>query len=197
MNNSDEAAVGVTVDSAAGVPMESTTRELIHTRQIVTEGYKRSDGLCDIEGHLKDIRNHDIPLGQETRRAGTALHEMRVSITIDRSLTILSAQAHTLASPYPGICEAITPNYAGLAGIRIEAGFRREVAKRFGGLQGCTHIAELLGNIGTVAMQTVIPETEKTSDQRPGKIDGCHALESSGPMVAIHYPAWHRKRQAD
>jgi len=176
-------------------PKETATRELIHTRQIVAEGYKRSDGLWDIEGHLTDIRHHDIPLGTEIRRSGTPLHEMRVRITIDSSLTILSAVAQTLASPYPGTCETITPDYAGLEGIRIEAGFRREVAKRFGGLRGCTHISELLGTVGTVAMQTVIPETEKKSDQRPGKIDGCHALESSGPMVAYHYPTWHRKRE--
>ena len=175
------------------LPQQAITRELVHTRKIVTEGYKRSDGLWDIEGRLTDIRNHDIPLGTDVRRAGTPLHEMFVKITVDRNLTIVAVSAQTLASPYPGTCETITGSYAGLEGVRIEAGFRREVGKRFGGLKGCSHITELLGNLGTVALQTVMPEVEQDSNQRPGKIDGCHALASNGPMVAYFYPAWYRK----
>jgi hypothetical protein len=170
-------------------------REKIHTRQIVIEGYKCADGLWEIEGHLTDIRYQDIPLRTGLRPAGTALHEMLVRITVDDTLKILSAVAETRASPYPGTCENIAPDYAKLEGLRIEAGFRREVGKLFGGLSGCTHITELLGNIGTAAIQTVGPETEKKSDEKPRKLDGCHALDTAGAVVAYYYPAWHRKQE--
>lgn len=170
-------------------------REKIHTRHIVIDGYKRADGLWDIEGHLTDIRGRDIPLRTGVRLAGTPLHEMLVRITVDDTLKILSATAETKASPYPGTCENITPEYAKLEGLRIEAGFRREVGKLFGGLRGCTHITELLGSIGTAAIQTVGPETEKNSDEKPRKLDGCHALDTTGPVVAYYYPEWHRKQE--
>lgn len=170
-------------------------REKLHTRQIVIDGYKRADGLWDIEGHLTDIRYRDIPLRTGVRLAGTPLHEMLVRITVDDTLKILSAAAETRASPYPGTCENITPDYARLEGLRIEAGFRREVGKLFGGLRGCTHITELLGNIGTAAIQTVGPEVEKTSNEKPRKLDGCHALDTTGPVVAYYYPEWHRKQE--
>jgi hypothetical protein len=168
-------------------------REKLHTRHIVIDGYKRADGFWDIEGQLTDVRHRDIPLATGTRLAGTPLHEMLVRITVDDALNIVAAAADTRASPYPGTCEKITPDYARLVGLRIEAGFRQEVARLFGGLHGCTHITELLGNLATAAVQTVAPETEKISKRKPRKLDGCHALDSTGPVVAHYYPAWHRK----
>ena len=174
---------------------QAAPREKLHTRRIVIDGYRRADGLWDIEGHLTDVRQRDIPLRTGVRLAGTALHEMLVRITVDDTLKIVSAAAETSASPYPGTCENITPDYARLEGLRIEAGFRREVGKLFGGLRGCTHITDLLVNIGTAAIQTVAPETEKTSGEKPRKLDGCHALDTTGAVVAHYYPAWYRKQE--
>jgi hypothetical protein len=170
-------------------------REKLHTRHIVINGYTRADGLWDIEAHLTDIRHRDIALSTGMLLAGSPVHDMLVRITVDDTLKIVSAEAETLASPYPGICEKIAPDYAGLVGLRIEAGFRREVGKLFGGLRGCTHITELLGNIGSAAVQTVAPETEKSSNRKPLELDGCHALDTTRPVVARYYPAWHRKQE--
>ncbi|HIK87341.1 MAG TPA: DUF2889 domain-containing protein, partial [Alphaproteobacteria bacterium] len=35
-------------------------REKIHNRSIQCEGFKREDGLWDIEGHLKDTKTYDF-----------------------------------------------------------------------------------------------------------------------------------------
>jgi hypothetical protein len=173
------------------LPEPSVRREPVHTRRIVIEGYQRDDGWWDIEGHLTDVRHHDLAVGAELREAGTALHEMLVRICIDDSLTILSAEAETLASPYPDTCGTIAPAYASLVGVRIEPGFRRQLGKLFGGLRGCTHITELLGAMATVAMQTVGQEPAMAV-QLPPQLDGCHALDTTGPVVARYYPNWHR-----
>lgn len=172
---------------------DKVSRTKIHTRNIEINGYKRSDGLWDIEGHLTDIRTHDIPLRTGTRLAGQPLHEMVVCFTVDDELIIHAVTAETRASPYPGTCENITPEYGKLVRQSIQAGFRREVVRLFGGLKGCTHITELLGAMATAAVQTVGPEVEQKSDERPGKLDGCHALDTAGPVVAHYYPRWHRK----
>jgi hypothetical protein len=171
-------------------------REKLHTRHIAIEGYKRTDGLWDIEGHLTDLRTQDTPLPSGVRLGGSPLHEMLVRLTLDASLTIVSAVAETKASPYPGTCEKITPDYAKLKGVRIAAGFRREVAALFGNLRGCTHITELLGSMATAAMQTLGPELEQDTSIKPGKLDSCHALDTTGSAVAYSYPLWHRKKHA-
>jgi hypothetical protein len=166
-------------------------REKTYTRQIVVDGYQRVDGLWDIEGQLIDIRHRDINLPGGLLVAGTPLHEMLVRITVDDTLKILRAEAETRNAPYR-ICGNIAPDYARLEGLRIEGGFRREVGKLFGGLRGCSHISELLGSMGAAAFQTVRPELIKSPDERPSEIDGCHALDARGSVVALYYPKWHR-----
>ena len=37
-------------------------RERLHSRQVIYEGYRRGDGLFDIEGHLYDVKDHDVTL---------------------------------------------------------------------------------------------------------------------------------------
>ena len=58
-------------------------REKIHTRTITLEGFKRGDGLWDIEGSLTDVKTVDFANAAKHRPAGTFLHEMRARLTID------------------------------------------------------------------------------------------------------------------
>src|ERR1044071_2490278 len=89
------------------LPITNVERELRHTRRVRYEGYKRADGLWDIEAHLSDIKNNDFDLKTGVRRAGLPVHEMWLRITIDRSLTIVDATASLDAVPYAGGCEKI------------------------------------------------------------------------------------------
>ncbi|HEX9684589.1 MAG TPA: DUF2889 domain-containing protein, partial [Burkholderiales bacterium] len=52
------------------LPISAVERELTHTRRVRYEGYKRADGLWDIEAHLTDVKNHDFTLKTGVRRAG-------------------------------------------------------------------------------------------------------------------------------
>ncbi len=52
------------------LPVPEVERELTHTRRVRYEGYKRADGLWDIEAHLTDSKNHDYRLKTGVRRAG-------------------------------------------------------------------------------------------------------------------------------
>jgi len=56
------------------LPVTNVERELRHTRRVRYEGYKRSDGLWDIEAHLTDIKSHDNPMKTGVRRAGQPIH---------------------------------------------------------------------------------------------------------------------------
>src|SRR5437763_2558417 len=93
------------------LPVTDVERELTHTRRVRYEGYKRSDGLWDIEAHLLDTKNHDYQLKTGVRRAGQPIHDMWLRITIDRSLTIIVEQAYMDDVPNQSGCEHITKDY--------------------------------------------------------------------------------------
>src|SRR3970282_2777608 len=99
------------------LPVTDVERELVHTRRVRYEGYKRADGLWDIEAHLTDIKNHDFHLQTGVVRAGQPVHGMWLRLTIDRAFNVLDAAASFDAMPYPGGSERIAPAYRGLVGF--------------------------------------------------------------------------------
>src|SRR4051812_26249792 len=180
------------------LPVTEVERELTHTRRVRFEGYKRADGLWDIEAHLTDIKNHDYQLKTGVRRAGQPIHEMWLRITIDRAFTIVDAAASSDAVPYPGGCENIAPAYKKLVGLNLARGFRKNVFEIFGKTRGCTHMTEMLTGLPTAAIQTFagdVPE-EREDGPKPFQLDQCHALETTSDTVKKWYPKWYRGKAA-
>lgn len=176
------------------LPVSEVERELTHTRRVRYEGYKRADGLWDIEAHLTDVKNHDYRLKTGVRRAGQAVHEMWLRVTIDRALTIREAVAASDAVPYPGGCETIAPAYRQLVGLSLIKDFRRKTRELLGGVLGCTHLTEMLAGLPTAAIQTFAGEMseEREDGSKPFQLDQCHALETSTQTVKQWYPKWHK-----
>lgn len=170
-------------------------RTKTHTRQILIEGYKRQDGLWDIEGYIKDVKTHDHKLVSHVHPANKPIHEMTLRITIDNSLTIVEAEAMSHSTPYSPVCERITPEYAKLKGVQIKGGFRSRVAELFGGTKGCTHITELIGTMATAAIQTTVGNIPVDPAAKPLSVNGCHALDTSGSIVQEYYPQWYKKKE--
>ena len=178
------------------LPDSEVERELTHTRRVRYEGYKRRDGLWDIEGHLTDIKNHDYHLKSGVRRAGQPVHSMWLRLTIDRALTIVDVSASSDAVPYPGGCETIAPAYRRLIGLSLLKDFRKNVRELLGGVRGCTHLTEMLGGMPTAAVQTFAGEMkeERPDGAKPYQLDQCHALETTSETVRQWYPKWHRTK---
>lgn len=170
----------------------STTREPLHKRTIEIRGYKRADGLFDVEGRLVDTKDADFKLAAGIRPAGEPIHSMWLKITLDRSLTIVDAEAAMDAVPYEGDCQTIVPDYRKLIGLAIRPGYHERVRELFGGVQGCTHITELCAALATGAFQTMAGQRIQPPDQKPFQIDRCHALDATKPAVAKYYPKWYR-----
>ena len=132
-------------------------REAIHTRAIEINGYRRADGLYDLEAHLTDTKtfgqtNYDrgyIP-------AGEPVHDMWLRLTIDDTCKSSSVDAVSDKTPYV-MCPSAAPNFSRLVGLRIKAGFLRDANHRVGGTLGCTHLRELLQQMATTAFQTINP----------------------------------------
>ncbi len=63
-----------------------------------------------------------------------------------------------------------------------------------GGVQGCTHLTELIAAIPTAALQTFagLRREIEPGEGKPFQLDRCHALEQSTDTVREFYPAWYR-----
>ena len=167
-------------------------REPLHRRSIQIQGYKRDDGLYDIEGHLLDTKPYDFKLAAGIRPAGEPIHSMWLRITVDRDLNIVDADAAMDAMPYAGHCDDIVPAYRKLIGLAIRAGYHQRVKELFAGIRGCTHVTELAGALATAAYQTLAGQRLQDPDARPFQLDRCHALDETKPAVARYYPRWYR-----
>jgi hypothetical protein len=166
----------------------------LHQRSVKLDGFKRVDGLWDIEARILDTKDHDYPLSSGLRKPGEAVHEMWVRVTIDSKMNILEAAACIDAAPYMGSCDSIPPDYSRIVGLNLFHGFRKAVKEMFGGARGCAHVSELLMFLPTVALQTFASELEDFdgSKHKPYQLDRCHALVSNSETVQRYYPRWYR-----
>ena len=82
-----------------GSSLDHARREPLHRRAIEINGYKRADGLYDVEGRLLDTKPFDFKLAAGIRPAGEPIHSMWLRITVDRTLTIVDAAAAMDAMP--------------------------------------------------------------------------------------------------
>ena len=63
-------------------------RELLHNRTVQCHGFRRADGLWDIEGHMTDIKTYDVPNKDRNGiPAGVPIHEMWLRLTLDDRFT--------------------------------------------------------------------------------------------------------------
>lgn len=173
-------------------PEPSVERVPLHTRAIEIRGYKRADGLYDIEGRLVDTKPYDFRLAAGVRKAGEPIHSMWLRITIDRNLVIVDAEAKMDAVPYMDYCATIAPAYRKLVGLAIRPGYHQKIKELFGGVQGCTHVSELAAALATGAFQTMAGQKVQDPAKKPFQLDRCHALDATGPVVARYYPRWYK-----
>lgn len=180
-------------------------REHLHTRTVECRGFRRADGLWDIEGHIVDTKTYGFDNEWRGRvEPGQPVHDMWIRLTLDDEFTITDVEAKTDHSPYQ-ICGDIAPAYRKLLGIKVAPGFTRKTRELFGGTHGCTHLMELLGPVATTAFQTIFtarsryprkeaPAEEKEKGVAAGQkrrsrlIDTCHALAATSPVVKRFWP---------
>jgi hypothetical protein len=185
------------------LPPPARAREHIHTRVVECRGYRRDDGLWDIEGHITDIKTYAFAnhfRGEVA--AGTPVHDMWLRLTVDDRLVIHAVDAATDASPY-AVCPAVVPKFQCLKGLRIYPGFQKQVRDLLGGTAGCTHLVELLGPVATTAYQTIFPYRERErfrapaaaaptgKRRKPRLIDSCRAFASDGEVVKRYWPEFY------
>jgi hypothetical protein len=175
------------------------TREELHFRRIDMRGFRRSDGLYEVEGRVTDRKPYDFAPGGGGRAvmANEPIHDMSVRLVFDDDMVV--HEVHTFSEAYPyADCPGGGSALQSLKGLRISSGWTREVRSRLGGGRSCTHLMELLTPLATAAIQSLSivrkdrPEPLDAKG-RPKKIDSCYAYAAEGELVKIHWPEFHRR----
>jgi len=177
------------------MPLEKpVTRERLHSRNIICDGYLRSDGLWDIEARLIDTKSYDFPNQDRGGhiKAGEALHDLSVRVTLDSNMVIQQAESVSDETPY-NFCKQAAKNMAALAGLQIGPGWMRKVRQRIARKDGCTHLTELLKTIATTAYQTMSYERRNNQDKEtsPRLIDTCLSYASDSPVIQRDWPQYY------
>jgi len=180
---------------------EPAAREKLHHRTIDCRGFRREDGLWDIEAELTDTktyayRNRDRGIVA----AGEPVHQMQLRLTIDLDMNIIEAHAGMDYSPF-NMCQGARAVMKRLEGMQIKAGWLREVSARIGRRESCTHLYELLRPVSTTAYQTLHRALEERASRRPRSqrgrpkiIDQCYSLASDSPVVKLEWPDFYTGR---
>jgi hypothetical protein len=177
-------------------------RRLLHLRDIELRGYERDDGLFDIEARLVDTKTYAFRNQDRGEiNPGTPLHGMLARMTLDEDMLIHRFEAATEFGPYLA-CPAAAPNFEALAGLTVGRGFLKAANERVGGIKGCTHLRELLGQMGTVAFQTLYAvrrrkESAPNSLQnptRPALLNSCLAYADGGEIARRTWPEYYAGR---
>ena len=170
-------------------------RDVMHTRNIKSNGFKRIDGLWDIEVHLTDVKSYEVANSwRGTLRPGIPIHDMWIRLTINDDLVIQDIEVCSDSTPYQ-MCPNVAPNFKNLIGIQIGVGWSRKIKSHVGGVKGCTHLVELMNVLATVAFQTVFSIREKelmaSGEKKPPMLNNCFAWDTKSPVVKDQYPAWY------
>lgn len=178
------------------LPPPSAVRTRMHQRSVKLDGFKRADGLWDIEARLLDSKDQDYPLSSGLRKPGEAVHDISVRVTVDGKMNIIEAVTSVDATPYMGYCDTNLPDYSRIVGLNLFKGFLKAVKDMFGATRGCAHLSELLMFLPTAALQTFASEVVDNADSehKPYQLDRCHALSSHSETVRRYYPRWYRNQ---
>ncbi len=163
-------------------------------------GYRRDDGLYDIEGHLRDAKSVSMDIGTRRYEPDETVHDMWVRLVVDESLVVRDVIAVSDVTPFP-VCKEAAAAMRSIVGQRIAPGWSLVVKSRLGGKISCTHLMEMLIPMGTAAFQTLahvrLAKPDKLDPRgRPLKIDSCYAYASGTEVVRHRWPEFYTGEDA-
>ena len=175
-------------------------RKHLHHRAVSYDGYLREDGLWDIEARMTDTKAYPMVSPEKgAMLAGEPIHDMYIRATVDDTMTIVEITAVMASRPFAECPQAVDP-MQNMVGATMGRGWRQAIEKAMGGIEGCTHLRELLFNMATAAFQTIpvyqahrhnrTTIAPSADGQPPPHLGKCLAWDFNGPVVQRNYPAF-------
>ncbi len=126
----------------------------MHTRRVEYRGFHREDGLWDIEGEMLDTKPHGMLIeGEREWAPNEPIHHMHIRVTLNDAFIVQAIEVAMDAFPHNPCPQAQAPMQR-LVGESLGRGWRKTIERHLGGVEGCTHLRELLFNLATAAFQT-------------------------------------------
>lgn len=163
-----------------------------HVRRVIYQGFKREDGLWDIEGELHDSKALDWATPHNparVRRAGEAIHHILLRVTVDAKLVVHAIESAMDTYPLHD-CPEARRALQSMVGCSMARGWRQAIQNRLGGVAGCTHMRELLFNLATASFQTV-QSFAGENGAPPRHLGQCVGWDFNGSAVREYYPQFH------
>lgn len=169
-------------------------RAHLHNRHVVFRGYRRDDGLWDIEAEMRDAKSQilEIP-GERTWQPGEPIHDMAIRVTVDDAMVVRDIAVAMDGVPHAECPQAQAPMHK-MIGCTMGRGWRKAIEHNLGGIRSCTHLRELLFNMATAAFQTMPEGLSTASDAPPPHLGQCMTWDFNGPAVERHYPVFFRRQ---
>ena len=189
-------------------------REHIHSRDIRCRGFRREDGLWDIEATLEDTKTYSF--ANQDRggiAAGEPIHRMHIRLTVSDELEVRGRRRRRRPGRSTFAARSRRSSRAWSACASAPAGGRR-CCKRMGGVKGCTHLTELLlgpadddgdADDGRRACPKPPPVPHPSHPHPPHISFGCHQGDPllsvpvrwiCSPIASIEAPASIRRRMS-
>lgn len=194
------APVALTTSPCSAMPLSPPVpRTAQHLRRVTYRSFERADGLWDIEGELHDSKEYDarhVRDASRMRLAGEPIHHMFLRVTIDRDLVVHAIEATMDDHPLGGCPEALS-SLQRMVGCGMTRGWRKAIQTHLGGVEGCTHIRELLFNLATAAFQS-LPSvfSDNLNGDPPRHLGQCKGWDFHGEGVRTFYPQFYRHGEA-
>jgi hypothetical protein len=174
--------------------MTEVTREELHFRRIDLRGFRRSDGLFEVEANLTDQKPFDFqpPSREQKIAAGELIHDHVLRVAFGEDMVIREIKAFMRTWPYAE-CPRGADVMQSMVGVRIGPGWNSEVRKRLPNAESCTHLKEMMVVLASAAYQTMFSLSTRNVDDvdkngRPRKIDSCYAYGASRELVLKYWP---------
>lgn len=168
-------------------------RRPVHTRSILCRSFRRDDGQLEIDARFIDTRPFAYDNDFRGRcEEGSALHNIQLRVTFDRSRHITALVSAMKSTPYD-TCAGVQPNFQALVGLSLGKGFKKALRERLDGVQGCTHVLAIMEAVAAAAVQTFASNAyvpRAPGEPEPVRIwriealrDTCHSYRSGGPIM--------------
>ncbi|MGA9109360.1 MAG: DUF2889 domain-containing protein [Smithella sp.] len=166
----------------------------LHTRTIEVTTYDYDGQRIIIEGFLKDDRFQESHLITGEKFPPGVIHHMEVKLLVNCSNLMIEDVDVDLISVPREICNETVECLAPIKGLIITRGFTSKVKKIAGGVNGCTHLVELMLAMGPAAIQGFAAyEAQKPSGLNKEHaetmakylVNTCYAWREDGPFVKV------------
>lgn len=121
------------------------------------------------------------------------VHDLLLRLTVDDDLTVCGLEVKLDKFPYKQ-CPCAEAAFKAVVGLKICAGFSKEVHRAIPAKSGCAHLFGLLVEAAGAAFQAVsqVRLMKYCRGVKPDPLDSCVAWDSAGEMVKRQWPDWYK-----